>query len=230
MTGGTDGAGSTRSSPLGRPQAILFDWDSTLVDNWLSIEHAVNATLAAMGHPAWSAEETRRRVRESMRDTFPRLFGDRWPEAREIFYQAFIEKHLEHLRPLGGAADMLAKLADAGFFLGVVSNKQGTLLRKEAAHLGWTRHFRSLVGAGDAPRDKPDPAPVALALADGSVAMGRDVWFVGDTALDMRCAINAGCVPILIAGHASATDDFSTARPELEVVDWASFSTLVLRA
>jgi phosphoglycolate phosphatase len=35
--------------------------------------------------------------------------------------------------------------------LGVVSNKRGYLLRREAAHLGWMSLFHRLVGANDAP-------------------------------------------------------------------------------
>jgi phosphoglycolate phosphatase len=214
---------------LVRPRALLFDWDSTLVDNWKSIEHAVNATMRAMGHPVWSEEETRRRVRESLRDSFPRMFGDRWPEARRVFYAAFQEKHLEHLRPLPGVTALLEGLAAQGFFLGVVSNKQGPILRKEAEHLGWTGYFRQLVGAGDAERDKPDPAPVLLALRESGLRPGPEVWFVGDTALDMRCAINSGCVPILIMGPARETDDFSAYPPAEEVTDCRDLAALVER-
>jgi phosphoglycolate phosphatase len=212
---------------LERPRALLFDWDSTLVDNWRSIEHAVNATMRAMGKPAWTEEETRRRVRESLRDAFPLMFGERWQEARQVFYEAFQEKHLEHLIALPGAEEMLAALAADGFYLGVVSNKQGALLRKEAAHLGWTRHFGRLIGAGDAQRDKPDPAAVALALEGSGIGAGRDVWLVGDTALDMRCALAAGCVPILMMGHGRASDDFSACAPECEVADCAALAALV---
>ena len=38
---------SRGSTALTRPRALLFDWDSTLVDNWRSIETALNATLVA---------------------------------------------------------------------------------------------------------------------------------------------------------------------------------------
>jgi len=68
------------------PRAILFDWDNTLVDAWGTIQLALNATLTAMGFPAWTMEETRLKVRASLRDSFPRMFGDRWLEARDIFY------------------------------------------------------------------------------------------------------------------------------------------------
>ena len=70
----------------------------------------------------------------------------------------------------------------------MISNKQGPLLRAEAAHLGWAGQFRSLVGAGDAAADKPDPAPFALALPALGLAAGPAVWYVGDTALDMQAA------------------------------------------
>ncbi len=47
---------------------------------------------------------------------------------------------------------------------GVVSNKAGKFLRAEVVHLGWSPHFGAVVGAGDARADKPDPAPILMAL------------------------------------------------------------------
>ncbi len=223
----TERAAGRSAQRLQRPRALLFDWDSTLVDNWGSIQHAINATLVAMGQRPWSTEETRSRVRESMRDSFPRMFGARWPKARKVFYEAYAETHLAHLVPLPGVTEMLAELAAAGFYLAVVSNKTGALLREEAAHLGWRHYFGGLVGAGDAARDKPDPAPIALALAGTGIAPGPAVWYVGDTALDMTCAIRAGCVPILLAGEGQGRDDFSAAPPAQEVANCQELCALV---
>ncbi|MBZ0325793.1 MAG: HAD hydrolase-like protein, partial [Alphaproteobacteria bacterium] len=102
------------------PRAILFDWDNTLVDSWPPIHAAMNAALAAMGHPAWTPEDTRARVRRSLREAFPDLFGDRWEEARDIFYDSFQAHHLETLAARPGAAEMLAEIAGRGVYLGVV--------------------------------------------------------------------------------------------------------------
>jgi phosphoglycolate phosphatase len=77
-----------------QPLALLFDWDNTLVDNWLSIVDAMNFTLAAMGHRQWNAAEARLRIRRSMRETFPLLFGENWTEAQRIFYERFEAAHL----------------------------------------------------------------------------------------------------------------------------------------
>lgn len=214
---------------LTRPRALLFDWDSTLVNNWKCIEEAINTTLVAMDHPPWTSEEIRARVRESMRESFPRLFGERWESAKRIFYEAIRLRHLLNLEALPGAEDLLKDLAEDGLYLGVVSNKTGEFLRREVNHLGWDRYFRCVVGAGDAVRDKPDPAPVALALEGSGIEPGRDVWFVGDTALDMLCARNAGCIPILVTGQGQGMDDFSPAPPACEFANCFELRALVRR-
>ncbi|MHA1114191.1 MAG: HAD family hydrolase, partial [Alphaproteobacteria bacterium] len=180
------------------PRAILFDWDNTLVDSWPPIHAAMNVTLEAMGHPIWTLDETRSRVRRSLREAFPDMFGARWEAARDIFYDSFRDHHLATLSARPGAEEMLADIADAGIYLGVVSNKTGAYLRREAAHLGWARYFGRLVGATDAARDKPAVEPVELALGDSGVSPGSQVWFVGDTAIDMLCARNAGCFAVLV--------------------------------
>ena len=58
------------------PRAILFDWDNTLVDTWATIHDALNFLMRAMDRPEWSLDETRQRVRLSLREAFPLYFGD----------------------------------------------------------------------------------------------------------------------------------------------------------
>jgi phosphoglycolate phosphatase len=208
------------------PKAVLFDWDNTLVDNWPTIHDALNATFVAMGHPVWTLAETRERVRASLRDSFPVMFGDRWEEARKIFYRRFEARHIETLVPLDGAAPLLTGLRQRGVYLGVVSNKTGRYLRREATALGWNGYFARLVGAQDATADKPDRAPVDLALEGSGIAAGGDVWFVGDTAMDMACAYAAGCVAILVGARAPG-DDFSACAPHFHEASLGGLAGLI---
>ena len=202
-----------------RPRALIFDWDNTLVDTWATIHAALNTTLTAMGHIPWTLAETRTRVRASARDSFPALFGDRSDEATDIFYRAFESQHLQTLRERDGAGDTLRALAGMdSLYLAVVSNKKGRLLRREAEHIGWTDFFTHLVGANDATRDKPAVEAVDLALADSGLRRGPDVWFVGDTDIDMICAVTASCTPVLLRPEAPAEDEFPGAVPHLHVV------------
>jgi phosphoglycolate phosphatase len=183
--------------PLPKPRAILFDWDNTLVDTWPLIHAAMNMTLKHMGHEEWSIEKIRDEVKNSMRDSFPGLFGDRWKEAGDFYTQSYRSIHLTHLTALSGAEDAIAVIPRDRVFAAVVSNKQGQTLRKELEHLGWNKYFDVAIGAGDAARDKPHADPALLALKDSGIAPGPDVWFIGDTIADLGCAQNAGLTPIL---------------------------------
>lgn len=209
---------------LPRPRAVLFDWDNTLVDSWATIADALNTTLEAFGHAPWTMAEVKTRVRKSMRDSFPKLFGDQWEAAGKVFYERYSRIHVEKLTPIEGAADMLTELAVAGFYLAVVSNKKGEYLRREAAHLGWSRHFGRLVGAFDAPRDKPALEPVLLALEGSGVAPGADVWVAGDADVDLECARNAACVPILVREHPPEAGEFPSHPPARHFRDCRALS------
>jgi len=214
--------------PIERPRAILFDWDNTLVDNWASIVDALNTTFRAIGHPTWTEAQVRARARTSARDSFPAVFGERWEEAAQIFYERFESAHLRTLTPLPGADAMLKSLSGAGFYLGVVSNKRGDLLRKEAEQLGWDGLFGRIVGADDAVRDKPSPAPIHQALEPSGIAAGPSVWYVGDALIDIECARNAGCIAVLIGdGHGAETAE---AEPDLAFPDCAALAMLIARA
>ena len=191
---------------LAAPKAIIFDWDNTLVDSWAIIHEALNTTLRAMSHDEWTLDMVRARVALSLRDAFPLLFGERWEEARQIFYRRFSEIHIEQLRPLPGADAMLRELAAMDIKLAVVSNKTGEYLRREARELGWEPLFDRLVGAGDAEADKPHPAPVRMALEACGIAPGEQVWFAGDAPVDMQCAITAGCAPVLLRSEGPGAD------------------------
>lgn len=189
---------SATTLPVQLPRAVLYDWDNTLVDNWGTVRAALNHALVAFGHAPWTEDEARQRIKQSLRDSFPRLFGERWTEARDLFYGHFAAHHLEHLAPLPGAEALLRTLAGLGVYQAVVSNKNGRFLRAEADALGWTPLFGRLVGAQDAVQDKPHCAPVHMALEPAALAPGAEVWFVGDADIDMECAHGAGLVPILV--------------------------------
>lgn len=185
-------------SPVSLPSAIIFDWDNTLVDSWPVIRDALNTTLTAYDMAPWTLAETRQRVRKSLRESFPDLFGDKWQEAADVFYGRYEEIHAAMIEPIIGTSDLLSAISDLGIYQCVVSNKRGDYLRKEAAQLGWSHYFGQLVGATDAPRDKPASDPVHMALKDSGVSADPAVWFIGDTDIDMECAIRANCAAILL--------------------------------
>lgn len=193
---------------LTTPKAIIFDWDNTLVDTWPIIHEALNATFAKNGKPLWTMEQTVMRVHKSMRDSFPEIFGESWQEAGE-FYQQQYRAHQMKLEPLPQALEVLERVKEIGLFAVVVSNKRGVNLRAEIEHLGWNPFFSAIVGADDAARDKPHADPVHMAFEKSGLTPGPDVWFIGDSVIDLECALATGCTAILYGASARMHPEFS---------------------
>ena len=189
-----------------KPDAIIFDWDDTLADNWESIHGALNESLKAMDHKTWSLEKTKSNVRRSLRDSFPDMFGDRWKDAADIFYNHISSNHLETLKPLYFAEELLEQLMNSKIILGIVSNKTGDLLRAECDHLGWSDYFINIIGANDSVKDKPAADPLFLCLEGSGIKPNLDTWYVGDAPTDIECAINAGVTGVLIKNSVITSD------------------------
>lgn len=182
---------------LPRPSAVLFDWDDTIVDNFDIAVQALNAALVAMDMAPWSYDEVRRRSGLSGRDLFTNLFGDRWREADKVYYDTFHALAPKaNIFPL--AEDILQLLKTHSVYMAVVSNKRGTLLREEVASCGMAKYFGAIIGAGDADADKPEAAPLLLALEGSGISASSAVWYVGDSHTDMIAAHRAQCTPVLL--------------------------------
>jgi phosphoglycolate phosphatase len=190
---------------LPKPKAILFDWDNTLMDSWPVIHAAMSHCFAQMGKTPWTLEEVKIKVAHSMRDEFPKLFGDRWQEAGKHYQEGYLAIHCDRLQPFSGAKETVEQIQQAGIYQAVVSNKKGPTLRKEADHLGWKDYFHALVGADDAEFDKPHPSHAEMALQPFTASFdGQEVWFVGDNAVDMEIAKNSGFTAVFYGSEQEA--------------------------
>ena len=209
-----------------RPRAVLFDWDNSLVASWTIIHESLRLTFLDLGREPWSFDQTKAWVRRSMRDSFPDLFGADAERAEHLFYRHYRTRHLSRLTPLAGAAGTLTALHRHGLPLGVVSSKQGDLVREEAAHLDWDGYFGCIVGAGDGSVDKPAPEATALALEGAGIASGPDVWYVGDTGIDVTCARNAGCTAVIVSRDPPRDGDCPR-TPDRQVADHEGLQALL---
>ncbi|MCE2926337.1 MAG: HAD family hydrolase [Rickettsiales bacterium] len=194
---------------LPKPKAIIFDWDNTLVNTWPIIHAALVATFEEMGQQPWSFDQTKNRVRKSMRDSFPEIFGANWQQAGEIYQRHYRKNHLSKLEALPRAEEVLSRVKELGLYSVVVSNKKGPNLRQEVEHIGWNPWFDHVVGADDAKRDKPFVDPVHMAFEKTDIKPAADVWFIGDSEIDLECAHNTGCTAILYGDHALTHPDYS---------------------
>lgn len=209
------------------PKAILFDWDNTLVNTWPTIHEALNHCMREMGQPEWSMEKVKNHVKQSMRDAFPELFGDQWEEAAHIYQTYYRSIHLRNMEALDGSETVLQWLQTQPVYVAVVSNKRGPNLRTECDHIGWTHYFDRIIGADDAERDKPDPAPALMALEGSGISPSASVWFIGDTVIDLECAANLGAIPVLYGNVQTDTASYNGHAFEAHVKDHAALLSLM---
>ena len=180
------------------PKAILFDWDNTLVNNWEPIFIAYKETLKKLGLKKKSRSEIIKNAKYSLRETFPRVFKDDWKKAKKIFYVVFKKIHLQKIKPIPKVEKILKIIKEKKITCGVISNKDGNVLRKEINKLGWKKYFKILVGANEAKKDKPSKYPLLLALNKISLKPNRNIWYVGDNDIDVEFAKKNKCSSIFI--------------------------------
>lgn len=184
-------------SPVPAPTLVLFDWDNTLIDSFPLLHAASTYVRTALGYMPWSEAEARQNIRQAAKDIFPVLYGDRWPQAMELYYTYVAAHHLADLKPLSDAHALLCFLKSKGMDMGVVSNKRSHLLQAEIEHLGWGQFFKVTIGADDVLHGKPDPAGLQLALRVCDV-LPQSAWYMGDTETDMQAAKAANVRAIYI--------------------------------
>lgn len=179
-------------------QAVLFDLDGTLTNTLQDIADAMNRALQLHGLPEWPLDAYRYLVGDGAKKLAERAVRERQELALSVQreYQAYYETHtLVTTRPYDGVPEMLAALADRGLKLAVFSNKPDADTKGVVAHFFPETPWSVVRGQVEGVPVKPDPAG-ALAAAQAMGMEPAQVLYLGDTATDMRCAVNAGMLPV----------------------------------
>lgn len=174
--------------------AILFDLDGTLIDSRADLAKAVNLTRADLGLHALEPERIVAFVGEGVRRLLTRALPEcpeRLEEALEHNHQHYSAHLLDETRLYPGVAEALGRLKTRGFRLAVVTNKPRPFTDLILDGLGLSGYLSAVVGGGDCPRLKPDPAPLFLALKQAR-GEAQASWMVGDHFTDLEAGRRAG--------------------------------------
>lgn len=196
-------------------KALFFDWDGTLVEHSKLISEGHSFVRNHFGLDPYDQQAALSRGHQSTRELYPILYGDKWQEAEEIFYNFFFDNHLNDVNPFDDTKTLLDFARQLDMLMGVVSNKRQIFLTREIDHLGWNDYFKAIVGAGEAERDKPSSAPLQMALKNTCNSLNKDnILYIGDTETDMKCAADMGCDFALILRGRDMKDLIETYNPQ----------------
>lgn len=189
---------------------VLFDWDGTLIDSFEADANAYAFMFDALGI-SWNMEELKRHFSPNWHRVY-RAAGiprSKWQEADRLWRLA-AQKQLPKLQP--GARSVLRKL-DLRFKLGLVSGGSRWRVRKQLRQHKVSSMFLAKICCEDAPRRKPHPAPLRMAL-EAMRALPQSSIYIGDAPEDIEMAHRAGVRAIGVIGGSAVPDRLRAAVPD----------------
>jgi HAD superfamily hydrolase (TIGR01549 family) len=139
-----------------------------------------------------------------------RLPRAKWETADRLWKRAYIQ---QNPKLLPGARSVLRKL-ERHFLIGIVSSGSRWRVRGQLRHFNLKQYISVCVCSEDAPKRKPHPAPLKIALARLGMAPSEAVY-VGDAPEDIEMAKRAGVSAIGVLGPFPTEKRLRAAKPDL---------------
>ena len=193
-------------------QAVLFDWDGTLVNTAEASYRCYEKLFGSYGI-AFDREAFRRTYSPNWHLTYSALglAEERWAEADARWLRHYGE---EEVVLIDGAREALQRVREAGLGAGLVTSGDRVRVSRELAALGVAEFFQALVCAEDTAERKPRPEPLLLALERMRLAPGQAVY-IGDSPEDVEMARAAGVRAVGIPGAFPNRESLAAARPDV---------------
>ncbi|GAW93057.1 HAD family hydrolase [Calderihabitans maritimus] len=173
-----------------RITTVLFDLDGTLTDSLPLIEHTYRQVFREMGIP-WDNTQVMKLTGLPLRRIAKMLAGDREEEFYNLYRQYYSREHDRWIKLYPGTEQMLQKLHNLGFRLGIVTSKGRKGTEKTVGFTGLERYMSVIVTADDVSKHKPEPEPVERALKILE-ALPEHTVYVGDSPYDLVAGQRAG--------------------------------------
>ena len=192
-------------------RAVLFDWDGTLLNSYASDTRAYLTMFRALD-VQWGEAELARCYSPNWYRVYraARIPRAKWDEADRLWTRAYA---LETPKLISGARRIVQLLA-RDFDLAIVTSGNRKRVRQQLREFDLAEYFAACVCSEDAPKKKPHPAPLRLAL-EKLRADPAECVYVGDTQEDVEMARRAGVRPIGVLGPFPTARQIRAARPDV---------------
>ncbi|MBK5291894.1 MAG: phosphoglycolate phosphatase [Acidobacteriia bacterium] len=212
---------------------LIFDLDGTLIDSQLDLANAVNASRGHLGLPPIANELVFSYVGDGAPVLIRRALG---PEASAAevdralqFFLAYYRDHmLDHTTLYPGVREALDRLHSSGRQMAVLTNKPVRFSETLVERLGLGAHFQRVYGGNSFPEKKPHPMGIRTLLGELN-AEASDALMVGDSAVDVRTARNAGIRACGVT-FGFQPETFEEHPPDFLVDDMSELADIVLAA
>lgn len=174
-------------------KALFCDLDGTILDTLDDLVTAVNTALKDNGFPTRSKKEVRSYLGYGsdylIKEALPSGVSDEQFQKVYKDYKAYykVNNAVETI-PYPGMEELLTRVKASGMKLAIITNKPQVIANILANHY-FPGIFDLVLGQSDKYKIKPDPEMMTLALKELDLKV-EDVFFIGDSLVDMQSAIN----------------------------------------
>lgn len=202
------------SSGPARWPVVLWDLDGTLVDSiGLIVASYQHAFTTVLGHP-WDEAEIKSWIGQSLYGAMKRVAPAEADEIFRVYTEWNVANTPRLLRVYPGIPELVAGLVGAGVRMGVVTSKRQEPAEWALRLVGLDRDIPVLVSHDDVEEHKPSPKPLLLGAERLGVAPA-DCVYVGDAAVDVAAAHNAGMASVAVTWGAGRAEDIAAALPDV---------------
>jgi phosphoglycolate phosphatase len=191
--------------------AVLFDFDGTLVDSAPDIIAALNLLLGELGQAHVDYDAFRTRAGDGAKHLLEQVLTERGASFDDAELPGLVERLLAHYfeimtdntRPYPAVPDILAEIYQSGMALGVCTNRTQATTDQLLNHFGLAQMFGAVLCADTVTAKKPDARHLFEAIERLGASPERTIM-VGDTATDVAAARNAGIKVVAVSYGYSA--------------------------
>jgi phosphoglycolate phosphatase len=211
-------------------EAILFDFEGTLVDLQWNLEGAVKETLEMLRTLRFPIQRLQGMKYSTLMMEAIRMakeIGQSADSVREkigAIYDRFDEDALMRWTLRDGSKDFLSVLKANGIKIGLVSNVGTKALEKALLKLDLRQSFNVVVSRNDVQFIKPSGEGLSLALSRLRVIKDKALY-VGDSLDDIQAAKTTGVKVTIIMGKENLKEELLPAGPHQLVYDFNELLT-----
>lgn len=183
-------------------KAILFDLDGTLTNTLEGLKLCVNHTMDQLNLPHVTISQCQEYIGNGAKVLLQKSLlavcgsDEKLPEATKIYGEFFKEHCCDGVTVYPGLLDLLTRLKNQGYILGVVTNKPHEAAQTVVSTLIGNNIFSIVRGQINNMPQKPDAALIQE-VTDKLGVNPEDCLFVGDSEVDVLTGINANIDTVL---------------------------------
>ncbi|WP_407331596.1 phosphoglycolate phosphatase [Enterovibrio sp. 27052020O] len=203
---------------------IAFDLDGTLVDSAPDLAEGIRMALADLDLHTVTDNDVRGWIGNGAEIMLKRALSQSViinPDLDEALYVELRARFDFHYANNGhdktivypGVKDTLSALKEAGYTMGIVTNKPYQFVPEILEDLGLAPFFSDVIGGDSLPTNKPDPEGL-FSLRDKHGLSDAQMMMVGDSKNDILAAKNAGIISVGLTYGYNYGEPISDSAPE----------------